>query len=364
VVARLDANPSVIWQFACPICQAALLSSSPYTNAAPDRGDPPWSPAPSHTDASRSPTMPEGNGFARCEGCCRTFQYSSGIWRFLPEQRAERFEGFLREYQIVRTHEGWGTSHAAYYHRLPSVDRNDPQREIWRIRAKSFASLLDRVVQPREAQLGRPMTILDLGAGNCWLSYRLAERGHQVAAVDVSTSAADGLGAHVWYGPAVRFTPVQAEFDHLPFSAEQADLVLFNASLHYSADCAVTLTEARRVLRPDGRVVIMDSPVYDDATSGEQMVHERQSEYERKYGFRSDALRSESFLTMARLDELAAAVGIRWDIHTPFYGVGWLLRPWRARLRGHRQPARMPLIVGRLLSGKASAAGAGPYATV
>jgi hypothetical protein len=88
------------------------------------------------------------------------------------------------------------------------------------------------------------------------------------------------------------------------------------------------------------------------------MVQERQSEYERKYGFRSDALCSENFLTAARLDELAAAVGVRWDVHTPFYGVSWLLRPWRARLGGHRQPARMPLTVGRLLPRKAGAAGA------
>ncbi len=265
----------------------------------------------------------------------------------MPEGRAKQYEDFLREYQIVRAQEGWGASHADYFRALPRVARDDPQRKTWRIRAKSFGALLDRAVAPREAQLGRPMRILDLGAGNCWLSHRLAQRGHQVAAVDISLSTTDGLGAHVWYQPH-RFLPVQAEFDRLPFAAGQMDLVLFNASLHYSTDCAVTLTEARRVLRPDGRLVIMDSPVYEGAASGEQMVRERETAYQRTYGFRSNALGAENFLTTERLNELAVAVGIRWEVFAPFYGVDWLLRPWKAKLRGSREPAKLPLIVGSL----------------
>jgi SAM-dependent methyltransferase len=204
------------------------------------------------------------------------------------------------------------------------------------------------VLAPREAQLRRPLRILDLGAGNCWLSHRLAQRGHHVAAVDVSTDSRDGLGAHIWYELADTFVPIQAEFDRLPFAADQMDVAVFNASLHYSTDCARTLTEAMRVLRRDGCVVIMDSPVYRAGSSGAQMVQERETSFLGKYGFRSNALPAENYLTTGRLHDLAEVAGIRWQSFFPFYGVSWLLRPWRARLRGSREPAKMPLLVGTL----------------
>jgi SAM-dependent methyltransferase len=208
------------------------------------------------------------------------------------------------------------------------------------------------VVAPCEARLAQPLRILDLGAGNCWLSYRLAERGHDVAAVDLSTDARDGLGANAWYGRAGRVLPVRAEFDHLPFAGHQAHLVVFNASLHYSADCAATMAEAARVLCPDGCLVVIDTPVYRDGSSGERMVQEREADFMARYGFRSNALSSENYLTWRRLSDLAVAVGIRWDIFTPFYGVSWLVRPWKARVRRRREPASLPLLVGRLVSGK------------
>jgi hypothetical protein len=41
-----------------------------------------------------------------------------------------------------------------------------------------------------------------------------------------------------------------------------------------------------RVLAPRGRVVIMDSPMYRDHSSGLAMVREREEAFERPYGFR------------------------------------------------------------------------------
>ena len=37
------------------------------------------------------------------------------------------------------------------------------------------------------------------------------------------------------------FTPVQAEFDYLPFPDQSVDMMLFNASLHYSVNYEQTL---------------------------------------------------------------------------------------------------------------------------
>jgi len=295
--------------------------------------------------ACRTPLEAAGPEALRCPADGAVYRRVDGIWRFLLPEREAFFQQFMREYETVRRAEGRGSDDPAYYRALPFEDRTGRFRDDWRIRAKSFQTLVERVLVPLEAERERPLVILDLGAGNGWLSYRLAQRGHAVAAVDLLTNAFDGLGAHVHYDAA--FTPVQAEFDRLPFTDGGADLVVFNASLHYSTDYERTLGEALRVLRSDGRLVIMDSPVYRDARSGEQMVREREAQFEAKYGFPSDALPSENYLTYDRLEELAEALGLRWELIRPFYGWRWALRPWKARLLGRREPAQFLVIVGR-----------------
>lgn len=279
-----------------------------------------------------------------CPACWVDYPCVDGIWRFLPPERAAFFRAFLRDYETLRRAEGRGADDPAYYRALPFEDRSGRFRADWRIRAKSFQTFVRRVLDPLARRRGRPLRVLDLGAGNGWLSYRLACRGHVAVAVDLITNTWDGLGAHVHYD--VAFLPVQAEFDRLPFADGQFDVALFNASLHYSTDYVVTLAEALRVLRSDGRVIVMDSPVYRDAASGRQMVQERKAEFVRRYGFPSDALPSEHYLTYDRLQGLAEALDLRWTFIRPFYGWRWALRPWQARLLGRREPARFLVIVG------------------
>lgn len=286
----------------------------------------------------------------RCPADGTVYHREAGIWRFLLPKRQTFFEQFMAEYEAVRRAEGRGSKDSAFYRALPFEDLTGHFSDDWRIRARSFETLIERVVVPLEAELDRPLKTLDLGAGNGWLSYRLAERGHIVAAVDLLTNAFDGLGAHVHYD--VDFVPAQAEFDRLPFVADQADLAVFNGSLHYATDFETTLSEVLRVLRDGGgprkgQLVIMDSPVYHEAASGEQMVQEREAQFEAAYGFPSNAIPSENYLTYDRLDELAEALALSWEVHEPFYGWRWHSKPWKARLLGRREPAKFLVIVGQ-----------------
>ena len=299
--------------FACPHCQTALEPSAP--------------------DELRCPT--DGLRFERIEG----------IWRFLLPERASYYEKFIREYETVRRAEGRGPQDPAYYRALPYRDLSGRMRADWHIRATSFDLFLAQVLSPLEKKTPS-LRVLDLGAGNGWLSNHLAQRGHIVAAVDLMTNDFDGLGCFRHYDSA--FTPVQAEFDQLPFVDGAADLLIFNASLHYSVHILDTLKEALRVLGPAGRLVILDSPVYQNGDSGAQMVREREAQFSARYGFPSNALASENYLTYKRLEELALALQLEWQLLTPFYGLNWALRPLKAKLLGRREPARFHLILGRM----------------
>jgi SAM-dependent methyltransferase len=267
-------------------------------------------------------------------------QCIDGVWRFLLPERADYFEKFIREYETVRRAEGRGSQDAAYYRALPYHDLSGKMTSDWRIRAASFDMLLKKVISVEKSSL----RVLDLGAGNGWLSNQLAQCGHTVAAVDLMTNDFDGLGCWRFYN--TNFTPVQAEYDHLPFVDGTVDLVIFNASLHYSVNIRETLAESLLVLDKAGKLVILDSPVYRDAGSGEKMVQERKSQFSKRYGFPSNALPSENYLTYSKLDELAAALKLKWQFFTPFYGFHWVLRPFLSKLRRTREPAKFHGIVG------------------
>lgn len=246
----------------------------------------------------------------------------------------------MQEYEQVRQAEGWGTPDPAYYRALPFQDTSGRYPDIWHIRTRSYHALQRHLLPPGT----RPQHILDLGAGNGWLAYRLAQAGHQVAAVDLMINNVDGLGTHPYYD--TTYLPLQAEFVRLPLAEAQADIAIFNGAFHYATSYEQTLQEVLRVLRPRGHIVIMDSPLYRDARSGQQMVQEREAAFEDRHGFRGNALPNENYLTEARLQQLAAALSLRWRIIKPFYGWRWAMRPWLARLRGRREPASFYLIIG------------------
>jgi SAM-dependent methyltransferase len=300
------------FSFACPICHALLVEREP--------------------------------GCLHCPEDGLLYQQVNGIWYFLRPERCAYFAQFIQEYEAVRRAEGRGSMRPDFYRALPYQDLSGNFSSDWRIRARSFDALLRQIIVPREKSGGRSLKILDLGAGNGWLSNRLAARGHVLAAVDLMTNVFDGLGAHVHY--TTDFIPVQAEFSHLPFAETQVDLAIFNASLHYAEDYERVIAEAIRTLKLDGQVIILDSPVYRDPGSGAQMVREREAYFTENFGFPSNSIQSEHYLTHARLERLADALGLQWQIYQPFYGWRWVLKPLRMRLRRRREPAQFFLIIG------------------
>lgn len=272
----------------------------------------------------------------RCEKEALDFRQVDGVWRFLLSERESHYARFITDYETVRRFEGRFSAEASYYRALPFHDLSRRFSADWKIRAASFRALVK--ILPAKS------TILDLGAGNGWLSNRLALAGHEVYAVDLLVNAEDGLGA--WKNYESLFTPIQAEFTNLPFPNDSVEVTIFNASLHYSENYEQTLAEALRVLQPNGLLVVMDSPVYKDEDSGKKMLAERKANFLAQYGFASDSIQSEGFLTYDRMRALGQSLGIRWSHVVPFYGLGWALRPLVSRLRGKREPAQFGLWLG------------------
>jgi SAM-dependent methyltransferase len=251
----------------------------------------------------------------------------------------------MSDYERIRAAEGRGSESQAFYLGLPYADLSGRNSGQWQIRAQSYRCLMNHVLE----MPARRRTVLDIGAGNCWMSYRLALLGYRPIAVDLLTNDDDGLGAAVRYQDALPefFPRFQAEITRLPFQSEQFDIVIFNASFHYSEDYLSSLLEAFRCLRSGGMVVILDTPWYSREASGRAMVAERHAAFLQKYGTASDSIRSLEFLTDARLRALEEQLSIQWTTFTPQYGLKWAMRPSMARLRGRREPSRFRIYTAR-----------------
>jgi SAM-dependent methyltransferase len=277
-----------------------------------------------------------------CPKCAMELQQERCIWNALPTRRRKYFERFMREYEAVRASEGRGSDDPAFYLGLPHKDQTRQHRWQWKIRSHSYRYMERNIIAVLERRQKRSLVLLDLGAGNGWLSYRLALRGHLSVAVDLLTNAFDGLGAASHYLAVLPtlFPRFQAEVDRLPFADGQFDCVFFNASFHYSESYERTIAEAIRCLRPHGTIVIADSPWYRKEEFGQMMLQERRKDFQERFSFPSDGLSSREYLTDERLAALEARFNFDWKIHQPWYGLRWAMRPWVAKWKRKREPAQ------------------------
>src|SRR5246127_2310689 len=294
----------------------------------------------------RCPRCPVDLHSIDCSHCGLRLETRGGIVLALPPERIAHYARFITDYECIRAAEGRASATEEFYCNLPYRDVTGKNSGQWRIRARTYDALVRDVLQRDVPPGGR---ILDLGAGNCWMSFRLALAGYTPCAVDLLTNPQDGLGAAMHYRGHLPelFPRFQAELSHLPFQSGQFDAVIFNASFHYAEDPEAALCEALRCASADGIVVISDTPWYRRDESGRQMVIERRARFWAQYGSASDSLESLEYFTYERLQALADRAAIAWTVHTPHYGLRWKLRPLIARLQNRREPSQFRIYVAR-----------------
>ena len=255
----------------------------------------------------------------------------------------ERSRRFREAYGQQRAAEGRAASVQELL-KLPHL-KEGPVARQWQVRARTFARFVDNVLGPLAAQVARPLRVADLGAGNGWLCYRVGLLGHQGLALDIRTDSVDGLGAAAPYATQLPqlFSRTAATFEALPLAARSCDIAVFNAALHYALGLSVALAEAARIVRPGGRIAILDSPFYDDEQTGQAMVTEKRSHAQQQFGERAGdlmALPFVEFLTRERLASASTALQLTWRRLRVWYPLWYEARPLLARLRGLRAPSR------------------------
>jgi hypothetical protein len=95
------------------------------------------------------------------------------------------------------------------------------------------------------------------------MSFRLAQAGYRVLAIEASLDGDFGLqAAEVYMAQApAKLLPVQGDLEHPPLAQGKTSLVLLNASLHYANDLATTLRRVAATLQPEGCLIVIDTPI-------------------------------------------------------------------------------------------------------
>jgi ubiquinone/menaquinone biosynthesis C-methylase UbiE len=114
---------------------------------------------------------------------------------------------------------------------------------------KSYSSDLPKIEEFIELN-GK--TLLEIGCGDGRLTALLADKAEAIAAIDPDESRIEAARRNI-HG--VNFLVGSGE--ELDFADESFDIVLFGYSLHHQ-DCVKALSQAGRVLRPNGQILIIE----------------------------------------------------------------------------------------------------------
>lgn len=103
-----------------------------------------------------------------------------------------------------------------------------------------------------------PMVIADLGAGEGTFSLLLAQRAKRVISVDNSPKMVE-YGAELARKQGVKSLEYRlGDLEKLPIADAEADLAFFSQSLHHALHPARAIDEAWRILKPGGRIAVLD----------------------------------------------------------------------------------------------------------
>lgn len=103
-----------------------------------------------------------------------------------------------------------------------------------------------------------PMVIADLGAGEGTLSQLMAQRARRVIAIDNSEKMVE-FGAGLAHRHGIRNLEYRlGDLEDVPIRTGTVDLAFLSQALHHARHPGRAVSEAWRILKPGGRIAILD----------------------------------------------------------------------------------------------------------
>lgn len=160
---------------------------------------------------------------------------------------------------------------------LPQVAETYNLKKEWEIRRASCARLI-KYLSKKE----KPLTILEVGCGNGWLSGQLSK----IPNAGVTGSDINGFElqqAERVFGRISNLQFVQGDLRKGILYKQKFDIIVFAASIQYFFSLQEITKAAFEHLKTDGEIHILDSHFYTDAEVDE--ARKRSSDYFSQLGF-------------------------------------------------------------------------------
>jgi ArsR family transcriptional regulator len=251
----------------------------------------------------------------------------------VAQSNASRHLGLLKDAGLVSEEREAGY----VYYRVAEEARSNGQGPLWSLLDTHFKSAVaDRAVRaddaraqevlrlrkenfdthgdPRQLVPGRswaawaralghllpPLDVADIGCGDGYLTLEAARWARTVIGIDRSADVLDRATALARRRRISNVTWKRGDIGKLPLPDQSVDVALLSQSLHHASSPAEALAEATRILRPRGRVLILDLREHD-----ETWVRNRFGD--RHLGFSGSEL--ERLLCAAGLSNVRVSVG-------------------------------------------------------
>jgi ArsR family transcriptional regulator len=214
------------------------------------------------------------------------------------QSNISRHLGLLKEAGLVREEREAGF----VYYRVADEARRNGHAGLWSLLDGHFASSGgDQAVQEDEARLqevlrlrkenfdthgdvrqlvpGRswaawaralghllpPLDVVDIGCGDGYLTIEMARWARHVIGIDRSDEVLERAKALATRRRVANVEWRKGELARLPLHDESIDVALVSQALHHANDPERAVAEAARILRPGGRLLILDLKQHDQA---------------------------------------------------------------------------------------------------
>jgi|GEM_PF-1749338 len=295
-----------------------------------------------------------GNGVITCSQCNTSYPVHNGVPDLIPEpsqtvisERAAYTESRLETWNRIE-----GLSPDQQTEELLHIATMEHTGEQFRDTSRINLNGILELIHPK-----RGHRMLELGAGSGWLTCSWAARGYQCIATDISMDLKLELSPILMEREGVYFDRIVADMTRLPFTSA-FDVVFVSASLHHACSLSASVSEAARVLRPGGMLVIINEPMHgfirrsgkkfiDQAAEDNPGINEQSFNYiQWRNAFRTAGLKPRYYFPPYYREILSHAIAA--ENPSSFTRIASLL--WRSPLR-HLVETSPGMLITQLLLG-------------
>ena len=253
----------------------------------------------------------------------------------ISQSGVSRHLGLLKDAHMVAEQREGGF----VYYALPDEARQDQRSPLWDLLDRQFSASVhertiredetrlqevlrhrkenfDRQGDPRQLVPGRswaawaralghllpPLDVADIGCGNGYLTLEAASWARTVIGIDRNDDVLEGAKALAARRQVENVEWKKGDLLRLPLRDASVDVALLAQSLHHASDPERALGEAVRILRPGGRVLILDLRQHSETWVRSRYGHQR-------LGFSAAEL--DALLQGAGLLDVRVSVGAR-----------------------------------------------------